>query len=169
MEKLKFPTTLKEFREQFSEAAACFEYWGQSRWPSGFVGPRCAGSKYWVKARRYGYEGSAWGQQTSVTAGTILHRTHFPLREWFWAASWVTTHTPGMSGPQRQRQRGCSYKTAWYWLHRRRRSMGNEPRSLLCGRVEADEVIIGGPVSGKTGRGVTTDEKTPWSLAEWQW
>jgi len=47
--------------------------------------------------------------------------------------------------------------------------MGNEPRSLLCGRVEADEVIIGGPVSGKTGRGVTTDEKTPWSLAEWQW
>lgn len=49
MEKLKFPTTLKEFREQFSEEAACFEYLGQSRWPVGFVCPRCAGSKYWVK------------------------------------------------------------------------------------------------------------------------
>jgi hypothetical protein len=38
--------------------------------------------------------------------------------------------------------------------------MVNEQRSLLCGRVEADEVIIGGPVSGKTGRGVTKDEKS---------
>ena len=28
MDKLKFPTTLKEFREQFSEEAACFEYLG---------------------------------------------------------------------------------------------------------------------------------------------
>ena len=26
MDKLKFPTTLKEFREQFSEEAACFEF-----------------------------------------------------------------------------------------------------------------------------------------------
>jgi len=52
-----------------------------------------------------------------------------------------------------QRQMGCSYKTAWYLLHRLRRSMVNESRSLLCGRVEADEVIIGGPVRGKTGRG----------------
>jgi transposase-like protein len=63
-----------------------------------------------------------------------------------------------MSGTQLQRQMGCSYKTAWYLLHRLRRSMVNEERSLLCGRVEADEVIIGGPVSGKTGRGVTKDE-----------
>jgi hypothetical protein len=59
----------------------------------------------------------ACGQQTSVTAGTILHRTHFPLREWFGAAYLVATHTPGMSGTQLQRQMGCSYKTAWYLLH----------------------------------------------------
>ena len=159
MDKLKFPTTLKEFREQFSEEAACFEYMGQSRWPAGFVCPRCTSRKYWVKARRLVYECSECGQQTSVTAGTILHRTHFSLREWFWAAYLVATHTPGMSGTQLQRQMGCSYKTAWYLLHRLRRSMVNEQRSLLCGRVEADEVIIGGPVSGKTGRGVTKDEK----------
>ena len=54
---------------------------------------------------------------------------------------------------------GCSYKTAWYLLHRLRRGMVNEGRSPLSGRVEADEVIIGGPVRGKTGRGVTQDEK----------
>ena len=155
-----FPQTLKEFREQFAKEAACFEYLGQSRWPDGFVCPRCSGRKYWIKARRQSYECSECGHQTSVTAGTILHRTHFSLREWFWAAYLMATHTPGMSGTQLQRQMGCSYKTAWYLLHRLRRGMVNESRSPLCGRVEADEVIIGGPVRGKTGRGVTKDEKS---------
>jgi len=155
-----FPTTLKEFREQFSEEAACFQYLAKSRWLDGFVCPRCSGRTYWVKARRHAYECSECGHQTSVTAGTILHRTHFSLREWFWAAYLVATHTPGMSGTQLQRQMGCSYKTAWYLLHRLRRGMVNESRSPLRGRVEADEVIIGGPVRGKTGRGVTKDENS---------
>jgi len=47
-----------------------------------------------------------------------------------WAAYLVATHTPGMSGTQLQRQMGCSYKTAWYLLHRFRRSMVNESRSF---------------------------------------
>ena len=155
-----FPQTLKEFREQFAKEAACFEYLGRSRWPDGFVCPRCSGRKHWIKALRQSYECSECGHQTSVTAGTILHRTHFSLREWFWAAYLMATHTPGMSGTQLQRQMGCSYKTAWYLRHRLRRGMVNESRSPLRGRVEADEVIIGGPVRGKTGRGVTKDEKS---------
>jgi transposase-like protein len=159
MGRRSFPTTLKEFREQFSEEAACFQYLAKSRWLDGFVCPRCSSRTYWVKARRHAYECSECGHQTSVTAGTILHRTHFSLREWFWSAYLVATHTPGMSGTQLQRQMGCSYKTAWYLLHRLRRAMVNESRSPLRGRVEADEVIIGGPVKGKTGRGVTKDEK----------
>lgn len=154
-----FPTTLKEFRERFSEEVACFEYLAQSRWPDGFVCPQCSGGTYWVKARRHVFECSECGHQTSVTAGTILHRTHFSLREWFWAAYLVTTHTPGLSGTQLQRQMGCSYKTAWYLLHRLRHGMVKESRSPLRGRVEADEAIIGGPVRGKTGRGVTKDDK----------
>ena len=107
-----FPTTLKEFSERFSEEASCFEYLAQSRWPDGFVCPQCSGRTYWVKARRHVFECTECGLQTSVTAGTILHRTHFSLREWFWAAYLVATHTPGLSGTQFQRQMGCSYKTA---------------------------------------------------------
>ncbi|MFH1708682.1 MAG: IS1595 family transposase [Planctomycetota bacterium] len=43
-------------------------------------------------------------------------------------------------------------------LHRLRRAMVNETRSQLQGVVEADETIIGGPVKGLTGRGVTAAE-----------
>ena len=40
------------------------------------------------------------------------------LREWFWAAYLVTTHTPGMSALQLQRQLGIPrYETAWTMLH----------------------------------------------------
>jgi transposase-like protein len=149
-----FPKTLIEFRELFSQEQACFEYLSQCRWPDGFVCAKCSGRDFWIKARRFQYKCQDCGCQTSATAGTMLHRTHFPLREWFWAAYLMTTHTPGMSATQLQRQLGCSYKTAWFLLHRLRRAMVNDARSALRGRVEADEVLIGGPAKDKTGRGV---------------
>jgi hypothetical protein len=36
--------------------------------------------------------------------------------------------------------------------------MVNEGRRSLAGRIQADEVIVGGPVPGRTGRGVTQAE-----------
>jgi hypothetical protein len=49
-----------------------------------------------------------------VTAGTALDRTRLPLPLWFAAAYLVTTHTPGFSALQLQRQLGLArYETAW--------------------------------------------------------
>ena len=85
-----------------------------------------------------------------------MHRSHIPLREWFWAAYLVATHTPGISAAQLQRQLGIgSATTAWHLLHRLRKGMVNETRSHLSGLIEADESTIGGPANGKRGRGVT--------------
>lgn len=89
-------------------------------------------------------------------AGTVMHRSHIPIQEWFWAAYLVATHTPGISALQLQRQLGIgSYDTAWHMLHRLRRGMVNEQRTLLTGLIEADETMIGGPAKGYKGRGVT--------------
>ena len=61
----------------------------------------------------------ACGKQTSVTAGTVMHGTRTPLTLWFWAAYLVSTHTPGMSALQLQRQLGIKrYETAWLILHK---------------------------------------------------
>lgn len=87
-------------------------------------------------------------------AGTVMHRSHVGIQEWFWAVYLVTTHTPGFSAKQLERQIGCQYKTAWFMLHRLRRAMVNDARSKLWGGVEADETIVGGPVRGKRGRAV---------------
>ena len=75
----------------------------------------------------YGYP--TGGDDLSVTAGTVLHRTHVPLRLWFAAAYLVTTHTPGFSAVQLQRQLGLArYETAWTMLHKLRRVRSEERR-----------------------------------------
>ena len=150
-----FPRTLREFRRQFSSDAACLEYLAQSRWPEGFICPKCGGKKYWVIKEPFGYECGGCGRRTSPMAGTAMHRSHVGIQGWFWAAYLVATHTPGFSAKQLEPQIGCQYKTAWFMLHRLRRAMVNDARSRLAGSVEADETIVGGPVRGKRGRAVT--------------
>jgi len=153
-----FPKTLREFRERFADEAACYEYLIQSRWPDGMVCPRCPGREFWRRSRRWLHECRSCGFEVSPTAGTLLQDSHMPVREWFWTAYLVATHTPGLSAKQLQRQLGCSYKTAWYMLHRLRRAMVNQARGKLQGTVEADETFIGGPVENLHGRRVTAAE-----------
>ena len=60
-----------------------------------------------------------------------------PLAQWFWAAYLVTTHTPGLSALQLQRQLGIKrYETAWTILHKLRRAMVRPGRDLLRDKVE---------------------------------
>ena len=51
---------------------------------------------HWTAPRKP-FECKSCRYQVSVTAGTVMHRSHMPLTTWFWAAYLVTTHTPGMS------------------------------------------------------------------------
>ncbi len=94
------------------------------------------------------------GQQTSATAGTVMHATRTPLRLWFWAAYLVATHHPGISAKQLQRRLGLSrYETAWLMLHKLRRAMVAPEREPLKREVEIDECLIGGLEPGHQGRG----------------
>jgi transposase-like protein len=90
--------------------------------------------------------------QTSVTAGTILHRTKTPLTVWFWAAYLMTTDKRGLSALLLQRQLGLgNYETAWMMLHKFRRAMVNVSREPLRGEVEVDDTWIGGTQAGLRG------------------
>ncbi len=152
----EYPKDMREFRQRFATPQACLEYLVQSRWPDGFVCPKCLGPSAWLNSQRYVFECRTCGRQTSPTAGTLMHRSHIPVQEWFWAAYLVTTHTPGISAVQLARQLGLSSATtAWHMLHRLRKGMVNDNRSHLSGLIEADESIIGGTAKGKPGRGST--------------
>jgi transposase-like protein len=95
---------------------------------------------------------AACRHQTSVTAGTILHRTKTPLTVWFWAAYLMTTDKRGLSALLLQRQLGLgNYETAWMMLHKFRRAMVNAGREQLRGEVEVDDTWIGGTQAGLRG------------------
>ena len=130
-----------QFEARFPDDDACARYLADKRWPDGFVCPACSGRKGWrLRRRLLTWECAACGRQTSVTAGTVMARTHLPLRSWFIAVHIVTSHSNGISALQLQAQLGLgSYKSAWLLLQKLRRAMVDPDRSLLQDLVEVDE------------------------------
>lgn len=147
-----FPRNFSEFQAQFCDEDACRAYLAASRWPDGYCCPRCAHGFAFELPRRKLWQCKSCGHQVSATAGSVLHRTRAPLRDWFWAAYLVTSHTPGMSALQLQRQLGIRYETAWTMLHKLRRAMRRPERERLYGKVEADETYVGRQENLRGGR-----------------
>ena len=135
--------SLTEFQEAFPDEASCAAFLFERRWPDGFVCPACGkGRAAVLKSRAYTYECSECGRQTSITAGTALHRTKLPLTVWFWAAHLMSTHSNGVSARQLEDQLGLTYRTAWLLTQKLRRSMVDPDRSPLEGVVEVDQAVI---------------------------
>ena len=135
--------SLSQFQEAFSDEASCAASLFKRRWPEGFVCPACGKRRAAVlKSRPRLHECLDCGRQTSVTAGTVMHRSKLPLTTWFWAAHMMTTHSNGMSALQLQDQLGVTYKTAWLLTQKLRRSMVDPDREPLEGVVEVDQAEI---------------------------
>ncbi len=157
---LPFPRWLPQFQRLFPDEAACAAYLEHARWSDGFVCRRCgmADEPYRFANRPGVLRCRYCGRDISLTAGTVMERTHTPLSVWFWAAYLVASHTPGMSAIQFQRQLGLSrYETAFQILHKLRAGMVRPDQDQIGGKrgdvVEADETYVGGRTRGK-GRGV---------------
>jgi transposase-like protein len=124
--------SLSQFQEAFSDEASCAAFMFKRRWPDGFVCPACGKRRVAaLKSRPRLHECLDCGRQTSVTAGTVMHRSRLPLTTWFWAAHLMTTHSNGMSSLQLQDQLGVTYKTASLLTQKLRRSMVNPDRDTL--------------------------------------
>ena len=153
------PGSLPAFEAQFPDDAACARWLFEKRWPDGFRCPGCGHAKGWELGRgTLLVECARCHRQTSVTAGTVLHRSHLPLKLWFLAAWLVATHKNGISARQLWLQLGLgSYKTAWLLLRKLRRAMVDPEREPLAGLVEVDETCLpfrakDEPVAAKPGR-----------------
>ena len=154
-----FPRSLLEFERRFPDEAACAEWLLERRWAGGFVCPGCGHDGYWRLGRKVlTLQCRACRRETSVTAGTVMHRSHLPLRIWFIAAWLVATHRDGMSARRLWLQLGLgSYKSAWLLLRKLRAAMVDPGRSPLDGLVEVDETGLpfrakGEPVAAEPGR-----------------
>ena len=148
------PGDLPTFLTRFRTDAQCRAYLVRARWPEGFRCAGCGHERAYSHRARLIEECAACGKQHSLLAGTIFAQTKTGLARWFLAIFLVTSSKGGISAMELQRQMGFgSYGTAWAWLHKIRRAMVVPGRKPLGERVEADETLIGGPRSGRPGRG----------------
>ena len=106
------PMSRAAFEARFPDEASCARHLAAKRWPDGFVCPACGHDRGWeLKRRRASWECAACGKETSVTAGTIMHRSHLPLKTWLMAVHIVTSHSNGISALQLQAQLGLGSYT----------------------------------------------------------
>jgi len=157
-----YPETYQDLLAWFPDDRACLDYLAELRWPQGFVCPACGASEHWRTGDGL-WMCQACARRTSVTAGTIFHRTRTPLSAWFAAIWFVTSQKNGISAQGLQRVLGFkSYETAWAWMHKLRRAMVRPDRDRLAGVVEVDETFVGGISRGKLG---ASSDKVPVMIA----
>jgi hypothetical protein len=95
--RMSFPSSLIEFQDRFPDEGSCWRYLREVRWPEGFECPRCGEQEsYFIRTRRL-EQCRHCRYQTSVTAGTIFHRTRKPLRMWFLGVFFLARHKKGIS------------------------------------------------------------------------
>ena len=119
-----YPRTLSEFQQRFPDDDACAVWLAELRWPDGFRCRKCDHDAAWrLKTKAWTFECRKCGHQTSVKAGTIMHRSKLPLTVWFWAAWLMATHSNGISAMQLKKQFGLRYESAWLLCAKLRRAM----------------------------------------------
>jgi len=152
---IDYPGTFQEFDKWFSSENACLDYIAKLRWPNGFICPSCGINTDKPSLMERGlFLCRECKRQTSITAGTLFHGSHKPLRTWFLAMWFVTSQKHGASALGLQRVLGLgSYNTAWNWLHKLRRAMVRHGRDQLSGAIEVDETYVGGIGTKVRGRG----------------
>ena len=97
--------------------------------------------------------------RTSLTAGTVMHRTRTPLIKWFWAIYLVATDKRGLSALALSRKIGIGIKCAWTMLHKIRKAMeARDAEYQLAGLIQVDDAFFNGGVKkggDKRGRGTS--------------
>ena len=142
--------------DRFHTNDKCRDFLEDLRWPHGNVSClRCGSTALTDIPNRNQWHCRSCQYQFSVTAGTIMHDSHLPLRKWLIAIYLMLESKKAISANQMMRTLGIgSYRTAWYLCHRIREAMGNDPFDgpTLFGVIEVEETLIGGKRK-KVGRG----------------
>ena len=142
--------TFEEFRTRFSSEDSCWAELFRLRFPNGFICQKCGCTEYYSVRGRNAFQCRACRHQTSVTAGTVMHRTHLPLTVWFWAIYLCATDKRGISAVQR---RGTDKAKIVVALSK------TENGAALFTRMQVVEDVTGGTLQQVADETVAPDSK----------
>ena len=146
-----------QFIKRFPDEKACVEYLYSVKWPQGFECPVCGCRHGYTLKNRRQYQCARCRHQASLTANTVMHRSHLPLTKWFWAIYLAACDKRGISALALAGKIEVCYETAWNLLRRIRAAMEmRDEHYVLQGIVEFDDSYFGagkkGNIPGKGGR-----------------
>lgn len=137
------------FQKEFGTEESCRDFLASHRWSNRYICPVCGCKEYYYLSNRNLYQCKGCRNQQSLTARTVMHRSHLPLQIWFWAIFLISRDKRGYSVAMLSRDLDLPYNTAWFLLHRIRETMSQrEARYKLSGIVELDDTYFGKPEKG---------------------
>lgn len=143
---------LLEFTKRFQTDADCISYLMEIKWKDGMKCVKCNGEEFWkgkcsnnIRCKKCGYE-------ESPTAGTLFHKIKFSLLKAFHICYRVSVSKKGMSTWGLSRELGLRQMTCWAFKRKIQEAMASGECFPLEGRVDVDELAIGGHDEGAQGR-----------------
>ena len=101
-----------EIQKLFSNDEVCRNHLFHLRWPAGYVCSVCGSHRYDALKKRQILQCRNCKHQTSLIAGTLMHRTRTPLRYWFWGIYYVAACNGETTAQQLAEKIGLNYYTA---------------------------------------------------------
>ncbi len=144
--------SLLDFTKRFQSNADCIAYLIDIKWKGGITCKKCSGNQFWkgkcsnnVRCKQCGYE-------ESPTAGTLFHKIKFPLLKAFHICYRIGVSKKGMSSCELSRELNLRQMTCWAFKRKLQAVMASSGSNPLEGRVDVDEIAVGGHDEGKQGR-----------------
>jgi len=154
---------LLDFNSFFPDEASCVEYLRLKREEEGIVCEKCHTSKhYWFEAIKI-WKCAECGTRLALKSGTLMEKSHIPLRTWFIVIHLMTSTKKAFSALEMQRQIGLKYyEPVWYMMQKIRLTMGKRDANYkLQGDIEIDDAfyeIVDLPDKDRLGNKIQTEE-----------
>jgi hypothetical protein len=141
-----------EFTKRFFNNEACYEYLMEKKWGQGYTCSFCGCREYKKGRTRYYRRCKHCGYDESVTANTVFHGIKMPILKAFHMAFRLTAKKKGMSTVELGAEVGVEQKTAWLFKRKVQAVMKTSGQAKLKGKVDVDEMLVGGYTEGEKGR-----------------
>jgi transposase-like protein len=137
--------SLLALTQAIPDEQAAIDHFTAIRWRNGAFCPHCGSTKVYNFSDKRTHKCGDCRKRFSIKVGTIFEDTKIPLRKWFMAIWFLTSHKKGIASTQLAKDIDVTQKTAWFMMHRLRAAATTKSfNSPLKGTVEVDETFVGG-------------------------